>query len=215
MACSTTKKKPRPTKAPKKVRTLDSFRRSDVKLSKETEKQLRMNYNLRKRSKYYENSIKKHKQIETSAAKIKSGAGIKKVAEPKLSEKTMQKINLAYRKRKTKPRREKREAEREAFRKANSKFIVGETYATSSVVDHELMYRFKVIGRTAQFVTLKELDNRGKEVRCKVHMYDGHESCFPKGRYSMCPVLFSTDRVSRGKVPEGTTVTAKLPGRRG
>ena len=214
MACSTTKKKPRPTKAPKKVRTLDSFRRSDVKLSKETEKQLRMNYNLRKRSKYYEASVKKHKQIETSAAKIKSGAGTKKVTEPKLSEKTMQKINLAYRRRKTKPRREKREAKREAFRKANAKFIVGETYETFFIVDSESILRYKVIGRTAQFVTLQNLDNK-RRIRCKVHLWDGCEACYPDGRYSMCPVLESTDRVSRPKVPEGTTVTAKLPGRRG
>ena len=68
--------------------------------------------------------------------------------------------------------------------------------------------------RTAQFVTLRDIDN-GKGVRCKVHLWDGHEACYPDGRYSMCPVLESTDRVSREKVPEGTKITARLPGRRG
>lgn len=76
MACSTNKKK---TTKPAKVRTLDSYRKSEAKLSKGTKSKLNAAY------------------IKRKTAKRKT---TKKKAEPKLSDSTNRKLKNAYTRRK-------------------------------------------------------------------------------------------------------------------
>lgn len=67
-------------------------------------------------------------------------------------------------------------------------FRVGITYGMSSPCDHNCIWFFKVIKRTACTVTLK--DDEGKTRNCRIRKdQDGKEFTFPLGRYSMCPVL--------------------------
>jgi hypothetical protein len=66
-------------------------------------------------------------------------------------------------------------------------FKVGETYSTRSACDHDCIFSYEVISRTAQFVTLKGSGDRVR--RCKVRHWDNVEVCDPEGRYSMSPVV--------------------------
>jgi len=67
-----------------------------------------------------------------------------------------------------------------------SKFEVGKTYSTRSVCDHECIFSFEVLKRTAKQLTLKyhnEVFKRG------IYLYNGVEHCKPLGSYSMCPII--------------------------
>lgn len=66
-------------------------------------------------------------------------------------------------------------------------FQVGKTYTTRSICDYDCVFYFKVLSRTAKFVTLE--DAHGRVRRVGVSMWDGSESCSPHGRYSMSAVL--------------------------
>lgn len=79
-----------------------------------------------------------------------------------------------------------------------TKFKVGECYYTRSACDHECIYAYEVVKRTAKTVTL--LDTFGREKRRKVYLYEGVEQVSPEGDYSMAPVLCA-DRILQG---EGT-----------
>ena len=68
------------------------------------------------------------------------------------------------------------------------KFTTGRTYTMRSICDHNCIWAVKVLKRTTQFVTLK-VSGEKIPVRCKVHVWQGSESCYPLGSYSMCPVL--------------------------
>ncbi len=70
------------------------------------------------------------------------------------------------------------------------KFIVGRTYSTRSICDHDCIFSFTVTARTDKTVTLRY---HGKETRRKIRLYDGIERCDPMGRFSMSPVLTATD----------------------
>lgn len=101
MACGTKKPKPK-TKAPTKTRTLESFAKHKVSLSKSTEDKLRTVYNLRKRAKVYERRTKKYRQQEEAAKSIKAKkAPSKKVPGPSLSKSTEDRLKASYTKRKT------------------------------------------------------------------------------------------------------------------
>lgn len=79
-----------------------------------------------------------------------------------------------------------------------TKFKTGECYYTRSACDHECIYAYEVVKRTAKTITL--LDTFGKEKRRKVYLYEGVEHVHPEGDYSMAPVL-GADRPLQG---EGT-----------
>jgi hypothetical protein len=68
-----------------------------------------------------------------------------------------------------------------------STFQVGETYSTRSACDYDCVFEFAVIGRTAKFIQVE--DRHGKVSRCKVRVWDGEESAYPMGQYSMAPVI--------------------------
>ena len=91
---------------------------------------------------------------------------------------------------------------REAIKKAHedaasttARFVVGKTYAVSSVYDHNCKWYFTIIARTAKTVTIAcddfPISKGGKVSRINAD-YTAHrnaETVFPFGRYSMCPIL--------------------------
>lgn len=67
-------------------------------------------------------------------------------------------------------------------------FEPGKSYFMRSVCDHECIWTYNVVARTARFVTL--VDQRSKEhVRAGVRVWEGVEQCMPLGSYSMAPRL--------------------------
>lgn len=73
-----------------------------------------------------------------------------------------------------------------------SKFQVAQKFQATSACDHECVWTFTVLARTAKFVTLLE-DGAAVPVRVGVRTWDGVEFCSPFGTYSMAPSL-SADR---------------------
>jgi hypothetical protein len=67
-------------------------------------------------------------------------------------------------------------------------FQVGQTYECRSLGDYDCIWRFRVVKRTAQFITIRERDT-GEQRRCKVRVWDGVEQVDPLGRYSLSPIL--------------------------
>lgn len=67
-------------------------------------------------------------------------------------------------------------------------FVEGREYATSSICDHNCIYRFKVTRRTAKSVWITGSQVSGP-TRRTIHVSDDSEFIFPHGRYSMAPVL--------------------------
>lgn len=71
-------------------------------------------------------------------------------------------------------------------------FEVGKEYSMSSICDHECVWRFKVIGRTEKTITLVGLNNKEggvKRINKQVSEWNGCETVYPLGRYSMAPAL--------------------------
>lgn len=69
-------------------------------------------------------------------------------------------------------------------------FEVGNKYSMRSICDHNCVWTYEVVERTAQTITITD----GKEVKkCriskKISEYRGAESVYPLGQYSMCPIL--------------------------
>jgi hypothetical protein len=70
-------------------------------------------------------------------------------------------------------------------------FETGKTYATRSACDHDCIFRFAVVRRTAKTITFIY---RGQEQTRGVKSRDGVEFCLPMGRFSMAPVI-QADRI--------------------
>ena len=71
-----------------------------------------------------------------------------------------------------------------------TKFEVGKNYSMRSACDHNCVWTYMVIGRTAQTVTLSD----GEKVKkCRISKqyseFNKAETVFPLGQYSMCPIL--------------------------
>lgn len=69
-----------------------------------------------------------------------------------------------------------------------SEFKVGSTYSATSPCDHECVWTFKVVARTAKFLTLRNVRETAT-FRTGVKVSNGDEWALPLGRYSMAPVL--------------------------
>lgn len=74
------------------------------------------------------------------------------------------------------------------------RFEAGVSYFCRSACDHECVWHFRIIRRTASSVWVEV---NGKECRRSVRVWDGVEKFEPFGRYSMSPVV-SADRRSIG-----------------
>lgn len=70
------------------------------------------------------------------------------------------------------------------------KFEIGKEYSCRSICDHECIWTFTIIGRTEKTVTVTD-GTKTKKLRIieKLSEYNGTESVYPLGKYSMCPVL--------------------------
>lgn len=71
------------------------------------------------------------------------------------------------------------------------KFETGKTYNVRSACDHNCVWTFKVISRTAAMVKLLDVDtNKTKNCRIsKIYSDNNGEAVLPLGNYSMAPVL--------------------------
>jgi len=67
-------------------------------------------------------------------------------------------------------------------------FEIGNTYFMRSPCDHECIWTYTVVRRTAKSVWLSE-DGRGNVRRAAVKAYDDAEEAAPLGNYSMSPRL--------------------------
>lgn len=71
-------------------------------------------------------------------------------------------------------------------------FEIGQTYRCRSACDHNCVWDFVCVGRTAKTVTFLTVEHpavRRGTIRRKVSVYDGSETCQPLGRYAFSPVL--------------------------
>lgn len=72
-----------------------------------------------------------------------------------------------------------------------ARFEVGKSYECRSICDHNCVWKYEVIGRTASMVTLKS--DMGEIKKCRIikglSEINNTESIYPLGKYSMCPVL--------------------------
>ena len=64
-----------------------------------------------------------------------------------------------------------------------NRFVVGQTYSTRSICDHECIFSETIKARTALYVTTVS----GK--RFRIFIRGTAEAFRPFGNYSMCPVL--------------------------
>jgi hypothetical protein len=78
------------------------------------------------------------------------------------------------------------------------KFATGTTYYTRSIGDHNCIWRFTILRRSASSVWILDSDEgQPKVVRRKVSVYSGRETFSPFGQYSMSPTV-SADRIADG-----------------
>ena len=68
-----------------------------------------------------------------------------------------------------------------------TKFKVGKEYACTSIGDSDCIFRFKVLKRSAKFITLKYYNETHR--RQIKHDDEWGEYCLPFGSYSMAPLL--------------------------
>lgn len=70
-------------------------------------------------------------------------------------------------------------------------FEVGKTYSTRSACDHNCIFSFEVISRTA--CTVKVRDDFGEVKTCRISKkasaYRNAETILPLGNYSMAPMI--------------------------
>lgn len=69
-------------------------------------------------------------------------------------------------------------------------FQVGKTYATRSICDHDTVFSFVILARTAKRVTVNV---NGKTVQRGLSIYNGCEQFKPYGSYSMCAIIGADD----------------------
>lgn len=77
-----------------------------------------------------------------------------------------------------------------------TKFEIGKEYSMSSICDHNCIWTYTVIARTAQTITITD----GKQTKkCRINKmyseYNKAETVFPLGQYSMCPILTAEKEV--------------------
>jgi hypothetical protein len=66
------------------------------------------------------------------------------------------------------------------------KFETGQTYSTTSICNHEVVYSFKILRRTAKSIWT-EVD--GQVVRRAIEIYRDAETFYPFGKYSMAAII--------------------------
>ena len=69
------------------------------------------------------------------------------------------------------------------------KFTIGQEVSARSMCDYDCIFQFKVVKRTAKFVTLQYF-NELKRVGVKTNK-EGCEYCLPFGNYSMSAIVYA------------------------
>jgi hypothetical protein len=67
-----------------------------------------------------------------------------------------------------------------------TQFQVGNTYQTRSICDHDCIFSFTILSRTAKSVRVTV---HGKVVRRGLSIWNGVEQFKPFGTYSMCAII--------------------------
>jgi hypothetical protein len=88
-----------------------------------------------------------------------------------------------------------------------SVFFPGQKLSDRSACDHDCVFRATVIKRTAKRVTLDLGRGEIKTVGIFID-YNGHEACFPFGRYSMASIFSAGDKFIPETTPAPTKETA-------
>ena len=70
-------------------------------------------------------------------------------------------------------------------------FEIGKTYSMRSICDHECIWSYTVVARTAKTVTLTDGKKTQKCRISKVSEFHGAETVHPLGQYSMAPSLIA------------------------
>lgn len=71
---------------------------------------------------------------------------------------------------------------------AKNYFVTGETYITRSACDHNCVFTYKILQRSAKSVKISR--EMGPPVTRRLNKDEtGLEFIYPEGKYSMCPVL--------------------------
>lgn len=100
---------------------------------------------------------------------------------------------------------EKNGTAQRAERKITMKqFEIGKTYTMRSIGDHDCVYTYTVVKRTAKTITISDgTETKTCRVNVQVSEDRNAETIFPLGRYSMCPAL-SADKEEIPEVQEPT-----------
>ena len=74
------------------------------------------------------------------------------------------------------------------------KFEINGLYSMRSIGDHNCVWQYVVIARTAATVTLKSMEGKtAKVIKCRINKkaseYRNAETVYPLGQYSMAPAL--------------------------
>lgn len=89
-------------------------------------------------------------------------------------------------------------------------FEVGKTYTMRSIGDHDCVWTYTVVKRTAKTITISDgQETKTCRVNAKTSEIRNAESIYPLGRYSMCPVL-SADSEEAPKAAAEETPNFKL-----
>ena len=68
-------------------------------------------------------------------------------------------------------------------------FEIGKTYYSRSICDHNCIFAYTVTARTAKTVTLWDINTETSIGKRKITVLDDEEVIFPKGKYSMAPLV--------------------------
>ena len=71
-----------------------------------------------------------------------------------------------------------------------NKFEIGREYSCRSVCNHDCVWTYTVVARTAKTITVTDGEAvRKLRIIKDLSKYRGAESVYPEGKYSMCPIL--------------------------
>ena len=71
-----------------------------------------------------------------------------------------------------------------------NKFEIGREYSCRSVCNHDCVWTYTVVARTAKTITVTDGEAvRKLRIIKDLSEYRGAESVYPEGKYSMCPIL--------------------------
>lgn len=75
-------------------------------------------------------------------------------------------------------------------------FEIGKTYYMRSICDHDCVWSYTVIKRTASTITITDgKTTKNCRINSQISGFLNAETVYPLGRYSMCPSL-SADRIA-------------------